>query len=191
MPKSVVGWSVSRKILRGAVTSHISGWHTTLQQLRTQTYNVAKLTKHQGHMLHKGSSDQKKSERWLSCIFINNSTGKTLFNKCATSSTVCKWRLMISTTVCREKLGVHCWSEGYPRQRCRLNICCYIGWIDKYSICQFNQYNMFLLIVLCLRNHPQICGIGWQLLVLQMWPHKWCNLFYLQVIKSMMAKRQD
>ena len=27
------------------------------------------------------------------------------------------------------------------RQRCRLNICSYIGWIDKYSICQFNQHN--------------------------------------------------
>ena len=30
---------------------------------------------------------------------------------------------------------------NYPRQRCRLNICSYIGWIDKYCICQFNQYN--------------------------------------------------
>ena len=30
---------------------------------------------------------------------------------------------------------------NYPRQRCRLNICSYIGWIDKDCICQFNQYN--------------------------------------------------
>ena len=29
----------------------------------------------------------------------------------------------------------------FCRQHCRLSICCYIGWIDKYSICQFNQYN--------------------------------------------------
>ena len=26
-------------------------------------------------------------------------------------------------------------------QHCRLNICWYIGWIGKYCICQFNQYN--------------------------------------------------
>ena len=27
------------------------------------------------------------------------------------------------------------------RQRCRISVCGYIGWIKKYSICQFNQYN--------------------------------------------------
>ena len=27
------------------------------------------------------------------------------------------------------------------RQNCHLNICSCIGWIDKYCICQFNQYN--------------------------------------------------
>ena len=26
--------------------------------------------------------------------------------------------------------------EDIVRQRCRLDICCYIGWIDKYCICQ-------------------------------------------------------
>ena len=31
--------------------------------------------------------------------------------------------------------------QGNARQRGRLNICCYIGWIDKYSICLFNKYN--------------------------------------------------
>ena len=32
---------------------------------------------------------------------------------------------------------------GDTRQYCRLNICSYIVWIDKYkySICKFNQYN--------------------------------------------------
>ena len=35
------------------------------------------------------------------------------------------------------------WQIGHllcTRQRCRLNICSYTGWIDDYSICQFNQY---------------------------------------------------
>ena len=32
-------------------------------------------------------------------------------------------------------------NRGQSRQRCRLNICSYIGWIDKYCICQFNQHN--------------------------------------------------
>ena len=27
------------------------------------------------------------------------------------------------------------------RHHCRLNICSYIGWIDKYSICKIKQYN--------------------------------------------------
>ena len=35
-----------------------------------------------------------------------------------------------------ERQMVHC-----IRQHCRLNICSNIGWIDKYSICQFNQCN--------------------------------------------------
>ena len=30
---------------------------------------------------------------------------------------------------------------GKIRQHCRLNIWSYVGWIDKYCICQFNQYN--------------------------------------------------
>ena len=36
---------------------------------------------------------------------------------------------------------MHFHLEIYVRQRGRLNICCYIDWIDKYCICQFNQYN--------------------------------------------------
>ena len=31
-------------------------------------------------------------------------------------------------------------SDIQCRQHWRLNICSYIGWIDKYCICQFNQY---------------------------------------------------
>ena len=55
------------------------------------------------------------------------------------------------TKPAREDMGTSCaWGiKEYSssvqfsttRQQCRLNICSYIGWIDKYSICQFNQYN--------------------------------------------------
>ena len=36
------------------------------------------------------------------------------------------------------------------RQRCHHNICSYIGWIDKYCICQFNQYLQILRRQCCL-----------------------------------------
>ena len=35
--------------------------------------------------------------------------------------------------------GLFWWLPSH-RQHCRLNICRYIGWIDKYCICQFNKY---------------------------------------------------
>ena len=34
-----------------------------------------------------------------------------------------------------------CMGVFWASQLCRLNICRYIGWIEKYCICQFNQYN--------------------------------------------------
>ena len=46
------------------------------------------------------------------------------------SSEMRKWRIELS----RLKSSI------VFRQRCRLNICSYIGLIDKYCICQFNQY---------------------------------------------------
>ena len=33
-----------------------------------------------------------------------------------------------------------CNADVRARQRCHLSICSYVGSIDKYSICQFNQY---------------------------------------------------
>ena len=52
----------------------------------------------------------------------------------------------VSENQARTTSGSSCFSvprcrwSPQSRQRGRLNICCYIGWIDKYSICQFNQY---------------------------------------------------
>ena len=42
--------------------------------------------------------------------------------------------------ISENKLSQGSFLHFHKRQRCCLIICSYIGWIDKYSICQFNQY---------------------------------------------------
>ena len=47
-------------------------------------------------------------------------------------------------TLCAWKIHLQDWRLTPPPrygQHCRLNICSYIRWIDKYCICQYNQYN--------------------------------------------------
>ena len=53
-----------------------------------------------------------------------------------------KSRLLQLAHICFQNFNVKNVAEGtkpLSRQHCRLNIFRYIGWIDKYSICQINQ----------------------------------------------------
>ena len=65
-----------------------------------------------------------------------------------------------------------------------LSWCFYKDFFTTYS----SASSVCILMVLCLRDHAQICGSGWpvdQLLVLHLWPHIWCNFF---ILKSSQAR---
>ena len=63
------------------------------------------------------------------CLVCSNSSALVLYNL-ENIKVTCKSGNQITANV----------KQGLGRQRCRLNICSYVVWIDNYCICQFNQY---------------------------------------------------